>query len=403
MKNAYDDLLDSLQKPISPLGNKPVNLDARIKEAQRLSQLMSSTPSFSFIRLGDMELSYLLASQGDTSGAVLFDDGPTGGTYAYTNPGIGLEHASSLREAFEQATYVDFHERLWPISELLPKLKLKRPQEAYRNPDAETSYILLTWLEHEFARYCTGRRVAFVGAEAGLLAELCKSSQFCEVREPYWPHNANIFFQKVRDDGRNLNSNLPLIKQDLRDLIKSTQADTVFVSLGGAAKMLCVELAKELGVCMFDAGSMLRALTYSGSDGNRACRSPHFPFLYRVPFSVWCNAMEQTWPSLAPHEKLAKIHAQLIAEVQLKEIGWTHASVELDFNLQNRESFLHIHKEYLDKYSDLFSQNSETQKERSSFLHFCGVHRLTSDGENFLRKFKLKTMARKFLRPILGR
>jgi cytidylate kinase len=46
--------------------------------------------------------------------------------------------------------------------------------------------------------------------------------------------------------------------------------DTVFLSLGGAAKILCFELAKELDVRMFDFGAMLRALTFSGSPGNLA-------------------------------------------------------------------------------------------------------------------------------------
>jgi hypothetical protein len=353
---------------------------------------MAGRPGFSFLRLGDMELTLLLAAQEGISGQMGNDEGSANGTIPSGNPGIGLEFATRLRRAFEQASYLDSYERLWPNSELLPRLKLRCSSEQERNPDVETSFILLTWMESEFATYCRGRRIGLAGAEALLLQNLLQREGFRRAAGTFWPSDARIYFHQIRNNGRNVAANLESIKRDLRRFVEESGVDTVFLSLGGAAKILCVELAAELGVRMFDSGAMLRALTYSGSDGNRATRSTHFPFLYRVPFAVWCDAMEETWTNLAPHQRLAKVHAQLILEVQKKEVGWTHASGELDMCRQNREAFADAHRIYLERYSHLFDYGADVRRERAVFLHFCGTHGLTKEGRQFLLWFKAKSV-----------
>lgn len=384
--------------PESPLGGKPADLRARRAEARRLSELLAAQPGFSFVRLGDMELTQMLAAQQGIAAGPPRAQEIINGTAPFGHPGTSAGFATRLRRAYETASYVDFHERLWPVSELLPKLELNRAAGQHRNPDAETSYILLTWLEFEFGRYCEGRRVGFAGAEAGLLENLFGRDEFRAAAAGYWPRQAHLVFQPLRRDGKHIEADLELIKQDVASMVREHSLDTVFLSLGGAAKPLCVELAAELGVRMVDAGAMLRLLTYSGSDGNRASRSTHFPFLYRVPFAVWCDAMEAAWPALAPHELLAKVHAQLILEVQKKEVGWTHASKELDLSQENRTAFAEAHRIYLARYRRLFNLSAETRRERAHFLHFCGSHELTPEGRRFLRWFKVKSFASRLWR-----
>lgn len=385
--------------PDSPLGGKPPDLRARRAEASRLSALLAAQPGFSFVRLGDMELTLMLAAQcGLAAGAPRARE-VINGTAPCGDPGAGPGFASRLRRAYETASYVDFHERLWPISELLPRLELNRIEGQHRNPDAETSYILLTWFEFEFRAYCEGRRVGFTGAEAGLLEILRRRAEFREASAAFWPAGAHMVFQPVRRGGKHIEADLDLIQQDIAAMVREHALDTVFLSLGGVAKPLCAGLAAELGVRMVDAGAMLRLLTYSGSDGNRAARSSHFPFLYRVPFAVWCDAMEEAWPRLPPHELLAKVHAQLILEVQKKEVGWTHASNELDLSAENRAAFAAAHRIYLARYRRLFEASAETKRERAHFLHFCGTHELTDEGRRFLRWFKAKSFASRLLRP----
>ena len=381
--------------PDSPLGDKPVDLSARRQEARRLSQLMASKPGFSFLRLGDMELTCLLADQEGLCGEIFTGADPANGTVAYGHPGIDQTMLPALRRSYEKASYLDTHERIWPNSRLLPKLKLQSWVGQQRSPDSETSLLLLTWMEFEFADYCRGRKIGLAGAEAALLQQLLADVEFQRAAGAFWPAGARFYFHQVREDGRNLSRNLGLIRKDLQGFVKATGIDTLFLSLGGAGKILCVELAENLGVRTFDAGSMLRAFTYSGSDGNRAARATHFPFLYRVPFPVWCSAMEGTWPNLPPHDKLAKIHAQLILEVQCKETGWTHASSEFDFREQNRAAFREAWEVYRQRYKSIFKMSPETRKERVAFLHFCGTHGLTREGKRSYRVFRTKSWLRK--------
>jgi hypothetical protein len=358
---------------------------------------MADTPGFSFVRLGDGDLILLLAWQEGRSGTLDREGPQIGGAAARQNRAISLRHAERLHRAIERASYVDFYDRIWPNSELLPRLHLSRPAGSYRNPDAETSVIIMTWLEFEFKEYCRGQRIGIMGAEAGLLQELMRDPSFHDASRQYWPVDSEIHILRPRDDGRNLDNNLDLVADDLRQWIRAKRLDTVFLSLGAAAKILCVELADELGVSFFDFGAMLRALTYSGSPGNLAFRGTHLPFLFRVPFVTWCKAMERVWPDLKPQEKLAKVHAQLILEVQEKEVGWTHASWEYDFSKENVAHFKESFREYKRRYRHLFNHSAITRKERADFLHFCGTHKLTWEGRLFMAKFHAKGIVRRCL------
>jgi len=380
------------------LGRKPIYAMAdRIAEARRLTTLFSVQRGFSFVRLGDGDALYLLNTKNPRYAELLPSDSMVNGTSSMQNPGLDIAQAPRLRAALEQADYLDYHEFLWKDGTMLDLLALRRTPGATHNPNRETSYILPVWLEHEFKAYCQNRRVLFCGAEAPLLEELLKHSEFRQVAAGFWPEKCEAFFLRPRENGRNLARNLDLIKHDLAAAISEWNIDTLFLSLGGGAKILCHELALECGICAIDFGSFLRSLTYSGSVGHRANRSTHTVFLFRVPFGLYMAALEKAFPDLKPEELLAKAHAQLLLEVQEKEKGWSHSAWEYDFSRENLASFNEVFKEYRSRYKYHFKASPATRKERAGFLHFCGTHNLTDEGRWFLRRFKFKERVRGWL------
>ena len=397
----YQELYKNIPSPIEGMfGKREKPNYGRYEEAARLAQLMQSHRPFCFIRMGDVELKYLLTYQADQLDQLdpkEYADGPLSGTQGIGNPGLGPRHAERLWNVYEQADYVDFHERNWPNEHLVPELKLVQCPGSTQNPDKNTSCIFLTWVEKEFKSYCQGRRIGFAGAEARLLEILSKTVEFQTAAKDYWPTQAEIFFHQARNDGRDLDANLDLVKDELRSFVTENKIDTLFISLGGGAKIIGYELSRELGICCFDFGAMTRALTYSGCDGNRFARSPHSPFLYRISFDTYMNALEEAFPKLSPAQLLAKSHGQLILEVMKKDIGWTYASWEYDFSDDNKATFQSAYKVYIARYRHLFSVNADTSKERASFIHFCGTHHLTIEGRLFLLKFKAKALMKKIL------
>jgi len=394
----YEELLQSCPPPCgSAFGKKEDGCDARLAQAKLLSELMRTRRPFCFLRMGDMELTYLLAQQYKRLGEIELVVGPTSGTQAYGNAGVSAEHAGRLRRAYEEADYVDFHEQNWPNEHLVPRLLLDRAPDSYRNPSKETSLVFLIWTEKEFREYCQGRRIGFAGAEARLLELLSQTAEFKRAAADYWPEDAEIFYHQMQSDGRDLDANLDLVKEDLRQFVNKTRIDTLFLSLSAWAKILGYELSRELAICCFDFGSMLRVLTYSGCDGNRMARSTHSPFLFRIPFGIYMEMLEQAMPNLAPAELLAKAHGQLLLELMKKEIGWTSVSWEFDFSEQNLSAFRNAFQQYHKRYRKLFRSSSATKMERAGFLHFCGTHGLTSEGRLFLIAFRFKGFLRRCL------
>ena len=90
----YESLFAGLPPtPHSPLGHKPRDMEPCCREARRLSALMATQRPFCYLRMGDMDLAYLLAIQDQRVGDLEYDDGPVNGTAAYCNPGLGAGHA----------------------------------------------------------------------------------------------------------------------------------------------------------------------------------------------------------------------------------------------------------------------------------------------------------------------
>ena len=378
-------------------GRKPDALrSGRLAEAKRLTALMSNGGGFSYVRLGDKDLAFLLYPDGVVSTYAEATD-KISGTQPHGTPGLLAHQVGRLRTALEKASYVDFWDLQWRDDTLLKSLKLNRPAQALRNPSRETSYIMPTWLEHEFKSYCKGRRVLFCGAEAPILRELLEQEQFRLLAKDFWPDGCETFFLRPRDDGKNPGVNADLIKADIRSSIKENRIDTLFLALGGPAKFLCQELAEEQKICAFDFGVGLRSLTYSGSGGYMAARSTHLVFLHRIPFTIYMDALTKALPRLTPEETLAKAHAQLLLEVQRKEVGWTHGGWEYEFSPQNVAAFQAGFEEYKRRYRQLFRHSPVTIKERKDFLHFCGTHGLTVEGRIFLAKFRAKSVVARMI------
>ena len=373
----------------------------RLAEAKRITALLERGKGFSLVRLGDYDLAYLLAAESGFRGKLFPDDDVISGTEGKGSPGLDSTHAARLRAALENADYLDFWDLQWKDGSLIDQLSLKRSPGTTRNPTRETSFILPTWLEYEFKGYCQNRRVLFCGAESPLLEELLNSPAYREITCDYWPDDCQAFFLRPREDGRNLARNLDGIKQDLAEAIKRWEIDTLFLSLGGGAKILCYEMARELGVRAIDFGAFTRSLTYSGSDGNRASRSTHTVYLFRVPFGIYMDAVEKTYPNLRPEELLAKAHAQLLLDVQTKETGWTHSAGEYDFSPGNLAHFKNSFREYKLRYRHLFNYCLRTRKGRSDFLYFCGASRLTFESFLFIKIFRIKSGIKFLLKRIL--
>ncbi len=391
MNHAFINLLQenrvSMGDRLDPLAT------GRLAEARRITSLMRREGGGSLVRLGDYDLTYLLAAESGFKGNLFPDDHVISGTEGKGSPGLdGAAQAARLRASLENADYVDFWDLQWKDDTLIRKLSLNRSPGTTRNPTRETSFILPTWMEYEFKAYCQGRKVLFCGAEAPLLQELLNNRAYRYLARDYWPDDCQAFFLRPREDGRNLASNLESIKQDLAEAIKRWEIDTLFLSLGGGAKILCCELASELGISAIDFGALTRSLTYSGSDGNRASRSTHKVYLFRVPFGIYMDALEKAYPDFSPEVLLAKAHAQLLLEVQEKEVGWSHSAWENDLSADNIIHFQRSFGVYKRRYNHLFKHSEVTRKERADFLHFCGTHKLTSEGRFYLVIFKIKSL-----------
>jgi hypothetical protein len=305
---------------------KPVAFEkVRREEARRLTGLMKTVRPFSFLRLGDLELLYMIQCQKQqTKNPEWFDEEKTvSSNIVYGHPGLDLSHYPRLRRAYENGSFLDYHDG-WRINqELLGELELNRPSEKWRNSSPETSQIFFDWLEHELPDYIRGRRVLMAGGEAGILKELYADPEYQKAFEGYWPSGSEIHFM---GETRRHKTHLDEIKADLVDSVKKLKIDTLFLSMGGGAKILCHEIAEETGICTFDFGGLMRALTYSGSDGYAFYRAVHNPFLYRVPLKTYLKAIEKSYPSLSTSQLFSKAHAQLALELQTKEKGWSYAA-----------------------------------------------------------------------------
>jgi hypothetical protein len=373
------------------IGDKPELVSSgRLDEARRLTTLMEKrTGGFSYVRLGDKDVAFLInpVQTVEAFGSV---GTIVRGTEAHGTPGLLASQHARLRGAFEKASYVDYWDMQWRDESVLDALPLNRCEKLQRNTSRATSFILPTWLEVEFKGFCKNKKVLFSGAEAPLLQVLSRKREFLDAASGFWPTDANLYYHRPLHNGRNPGAHLELIKSDLKKVIERDKIDTVFISLGGVAKILCQELADELGICAIDFGAGMRALSYSGSGGYMSARATHSLFMYRLPYPLYMQSLVEAFPTLENEEILAKAHAQLILELQKKEVGWTHPACELDISEDNLRYFSAGLREYHRLLNRLGKKSEKARKERADFLHFCGKHRLSLEGRAFYLWLLLK-------------
>jgi hypothetical protein len=289
-------------------------------DAAELTRLMETHRPFSFLRLGDGELRFLLQCQ--TSGATE-EPRPirVSCEVAHGDPGLRSEHYARLLHSFEGCQFLDLYTGLPYNRENLPRLQWKRDPRTLGEAHSGEVGLLFTWAIHELRGYLSRHRVVVCGAEAALLRELLAEPRYREIVASLWPGNAETHFVEPLRGGAHLADDLDAIKAQLEEAIRIHRADTVLLSLGGAAKILAFELATELGIRVVDSGSLLRALTYSGSDGQAAWRAPHHPFLVRVPLDLFLSGLRRANPRMDRITLVAKAHAQLCLDLQRKVEG----------------------------------------------------------------------------------
>ncbi len=332
---------------------EPAGSHSRREEARRITELLESNPSFSFLRLGDGELRFLLLSthnqwSDQTLGDKSFSPSCEN---AIGMLGLSSKDYDRLVNSYRYCSYLDTYGYQPYNSQHLAKLELDRPETLYQSHSIATSGIIPDWTWFELPSYLKRHRCLFYGAEAGLLEQLLREPAYREIWKDFWSNESTCWFHVPPNDGRELSKNLDIVKAELIDLIKTHKVDTLFLSLGGAAKILSYELAEELEIRAIDWGSLMRGLTYSGSDGQSSWRSSHHVFLKRVPLSVFFPAMLRAYPDLSLAQTLGKAHAQLCLELQKKVLiesvpSDIHDLSSYDPSRENLEAFLESYQYY---------------------------------------------------------
>jgi hypothetical protein len=105
---------------------------------------MARTRPFSFLRLGDMELMFLISSPNQHAVSwqemVASEVDLVSSTIAFGHPGLEPEHATRLQRAYECCSYLDFHDGWMANKQELPKWNCKRPANGHRNPGPGLAY-----------------------------------------------------------------------------------------------------------------------------------------------------------------------------------------------------------------------------------------------------------------------
>jgi hypothetical protein len=292
----------------------------RRAEANRLTGLMERTSPFTYLRLGDGELSLLISWQEGNRPQRVRDSGSSRPIFhAQSVNGLKEQDYPRLLHAYENCNYLDTFLRVPYSAENYQRLRLNRSPLGINSPTPDLSQIFYEWGYCELAAYIKRHRCVFAGAEAPLLSELLADRRYQRATEPFWKFPVDVICVGVRDDGRNYWEALDDIKSDLMQVIREAAADTLFLSLASGAKILCQEIARELGIRCFDLGAISLALTYSATPGNSIARNSHNPFYFRVPLDVYIDCLTRAYPKLPMASLVAKAQAQLCLDLLRKE------------------------------------------------------------------------------------
>lgn len=379
----------------------------RRKAAAELTSVLCNNASFSFVKIGDRELSWLLLLQSNQEAHYYSYYPQTGFTCEAVHGVAGLEicHYKRFIESLEKCSFLDLGNNVPFIRENLYKLKINRNPNLLTNDSPDTANIMFEWTFFEMKKYVADHRCLFASAEAALQRELLSDYRYRKIASSFWPDTERIWFHQIRDDGRYYSENLDLIKEDLREDILKNKIDTIFISLATGAKILCYELAKEMEIRAVDFGSMLRGLTNSGTPGYQTARAAHNPFFFRVPFDVYMDALEKAHPNLPFPCIISKAIAQLLLELQKRSFfvfntayGYTGGQVVLSgTNLSNfRDSLRSFRRRYLFRVK----QDSELRELYKKFDFWCLKIGIGFRGKIFLLSVKIKGQFRRLGRRL---
>ncbi|CAD5961935.1 putative glycosyltransferase RF_0543 [Planktothrix tepida] len=292
--------------------------DIRSQAIEHLHQFLGRGGETSYLRMGDGELGYLMNSRD------------------VKLTGLDPCHYQRLVIAYQNCSYLDLCMNQDYNRQNFPRINLSIASQTYINNHPKTGNLIRDWTYYKLHDYLLGRRCLIVGAEAAILEKLYQDQDYRKLTQKFWHKENSVFFLQPRDQGNNLKENLDLIKLDILVLVLKYNIDTVFISLGGCAKILCYEIAQQLQVTTIDWGSILRGLAYSGSRGD-SYTFDYCPYFVRFPFPNYMQAVEKAHPELDQVSLLSIAQAQLKLELNRKvpKIG----QVVLDFCRENIQQF----------------------------------------------------------------
>jgi hypothetical protein len=328
----------------------------REASAIHLSEVLSSSTPFSFLRMGDMEIVLLIANQEDQH--IGWEDHLSNSVLSsrqkYGHPGLEEKLVPRLRKAYEKCTFLDMHDAQWLIRGWLPDLRLNRSGAINSTPS--DSHIFTDWFLLEFKKITRNKRVLFVGGEAAILRELWVKKKYKEIVHDYIEPDTECFFlEEFKVSGC-----LDDVKARIVTEIKKNDIDMTFISLGGGAKIIVYEIATELSTKCFDFGVLMRSLTYSGSDRHLFARSTHDKIYFRLPFDLYMDALEKAIPELTAQQLLVKAQCQVLIEASPNyEPGWQMTN---DLVQPDSKRLLESLKSYKTRYAELAMQNHECRK-----------------------------------------
>jgi hypothetical protein len=275
-----------------------------------------SRQHFSFIRMGDGELRFLLDCQEGKTDIIR-------PTVSIPSISAGVAGAASnkpqdyhkILKAYESADCVDLHLHIPSIRDRIATLQWTPNPNGWQSSGAENSRLLPRWTVAHFKEFLNNKRVLFFGGEAKLLEALLSDPEYRILAKDFFPDHLNAVFIDPPGEGFNLSEDYPLIKNLIETQLKTSKFDAVFISASGMAKPLCVELSAIHKVKTLDFGAILRALTYSATSGRAGWPANHFPFFFHIPLNVYLEAVRKAYPEIQSSVLVAKANAQLMFDL----------------------------------------------------------------------------------------
>ncbi|MGB0371589.1 MAG: hypothetical protein ACPGN3_09570 [Opitutales bacterium] len=281
---------------------------------------MEAKSPFSFLRLGDRELDFLVQNQENKESISIRStsaDNRATLTKALGCLGLEAQHADELQKSYEEADLLDLyaHPHQAKNTELLKRWIFEPKNGQIQIDEIGDAGVILDWSVQHLGGILRNNKVLIGGAEAEILRCLLDDDRYQRSAKEIWTNLDNLFLYQPPNDGCDLHLYISDIYEAVKALIIENDVRYVFLCLGGAAKILSVRLAKELGVHAIDWGSTLRALTYTGSGGNGIWPSSHLPFVFRVPLHIYAPALIRAFPEKGNPYYLCKILAQIMFDM----------------------------------------------------------------------------------------